>query len=74
MYFALAFVLLVLGGLAFFVAPWLGGAVLLAAILLVIGAFFWGGATVASADPDEPHEPPPAPKLPGPGDPESGVR
>ena len=62
----------VLGIIALFAAPWLGGAVLLAAVILgligIVSLFAKAGEAIDHAD-----EPVESPHMPGPGNPESGV-
>jgi hypothetical protein len=68
----LAAVLFVVGLATLFVAPWVGGGLLLVAVVVAVL-----GMTVLAAKADD--APPPgerdveAPHMPGPGNPESGV-
>jgi hypothetical protein len=70
-----AIVLGVLGFLGLFVFPWVGGPMLLIALVLgAIALFVVGPATVVAAqDEDVDVETDGSPHLPGPGNPESGV-
>jgi hypothetical protein len=60
------------GFVSLFFAPWVGGALLLASL---VGGIVVFAVSLAGADEETAvaHEDPPAPHLPGPGNPESGV-
>ena len=52
-----AVILGVIGIVVLFVVPWIGAAVLAAAVILALIAVFWGGAKAASDEPVEREEP-----------------
>src|SRR4051812_3430848 len=66
-----ALILAVFGMLGIFVFPWVGGPLLVIAVVLGVVALFVGGpaAAVAAADDDVGFVTEEAPQLPGPGDP-----
>ena len=64
-----AAVLGAVGVFALFVAPWVGAGALLVAVLIVVAGLLAGGTAVATGD-VEPRSEPPAPRLPGPDEPQ----
>jgi hypothetical protein len=65
--FLIAFLLAAVGIGTLFLFPWVGGPLLLLAILIGVAGLFWGGAVAASdesLDPDERNVE--TPHLPGP--------
>ncbi len=52
-----AIILGIIGIAVLFVVPWIGAAVLAAAVILALIALFWGGAKVATDEPAEREEP-----------------
>ncbi|HET8742254.1 MAG TPA: hypothetical protein VFM41_06480 [Gaiella sp.] len=61
-----AIILGVIGIVVLFVIPWIGAAVLGAAVILALIAVFWGGARAATGEAAEEREEPERPHMRGP--------